>query len=511
MTRKSYAQDISERLLNSPDPEERKNVFLGFDPARGRTPILYVDSWWKEGLWVLGAARIGKTSRALTPLAAQRIRRNDCPVFIVDLKGDEDFFHTIRQETLRLQRRFLFFSNVDYRSTYLFNPLAQSTLQTLTLPQLAEVLVNAMGLWYGFIYGGAYFAFQAISALGDALNLKAVETHNGWSFVRQPGGLRPAATFKHLEQNVRDVVKSKKEYSEAAALVMSLRKLASMLQLNFESGTDSQAIPLTATDAAIHVPTSLFPDTNGQYPVTYLFLRAGAGIVESSLVAKMFIYTLYNAMQLIRDAHRAGQLAGDPPVAPLFIDEYQHLADDASKQILTQGATVGLQFVLANQDVSQLRAANLFDTTWENSGTRLIFSARLEEMQTLLMKLSGEKRIDYIKAYEQADLTRGLGPQFADQGFTMTAMPGPRFERNDIITTSARPGHAFFFPGTDDRHGDYNGYPLHVVCPHWFGPKTHRFIQSQPWPEKTPETIVPAELRGGNLDPFSFIPEHCRV
>ena len=66
---------------------------------------------------ILGATGSGKTAIGLSTLVPQLIRRGDGAVIVLDCKGDQAFFNTVRIEAERAGSTFKWFTNRLYRST----------------------------------------------------------------------------------------------------------------------------------------------------------------------------------------------------------------------------------------------------------------------------------------------------------------------------------------------------------------------------------------------------------
>ena len=95
----------SQRLLQSENPVERDSTFWGHTlhceyPVLVPVPLLF------EHVHILGGTGTGKTALGIAPLMIQLIRRNDGPVMVLDLKGDNALFHTARIEAESADRTF---------------------------------------------------------------------------------------------------------------------------------------------------------------------------------------------------------------------------------------------------------------------------------------------------------------------------------------------------------------------------------------------------------------------
>jgi len=487
---RSIIDDISERLRNSPLSEYQTATYLGSLYGHSKYPVLLSAGTCESGIWVLGGARSGKTQRVIASLAKQSIARNDRPEFVLDLKGDDVLLHTLREEAAKWGRDFWIYTNVPRFSTRLFNPLAQKNLDNLNRSSITELFIASMNLFFGFGYGKQFFSSQSLRAFADSIIAR--ETLNGWSPVK---GVSRAMSFVQLEKRITEVVKKRTELRGAEGLTMVVRQLANVFAMN---GGCCDLHPASAVTAGIQMDRFLRPDANGRFPVLYCYLRAESEPVTSSMTAKLFLNLLKNAVRQRLDEIQLGTLTEPPPLVSVYIDECQHVLDAALQNLLEQGASMGLRFVLANQDVSQLWSGDrdYFPTVWENCGVKVILSSRDNTFQELLMKLSGEKAMHNLSyMLDDKSVAKGrLGPNSALHGiYQVQEAPGPRFERNDLIELSAIPGRAIFIPAQNDSLASYNGYPVMVDVPYVHSPGTFARLKLTPWPAVTPETVVPQD------------------
>ena len=485
--RRSFVDDVSERLRHARHPGLRRSVMLGSYVGEEPFPVLIPDEFWESGFWITGAARSGKTHRALLPLAAQRIRRHDCPVVFVDHKGDDVLFHAIRQEALAAGRPFRYFSNVSYFSTHLFNPLTQDSFRRLSISEQSERLVSAFNLWHGFSYGRFYFSSQSRGAIAEAL--KAGSSGGGWTRRRRP---EPVRNFVGLEEAVRSVIRDHPEYGGAQALLMVVQSLAQIPQINVAPGDSSELQP--ALESAIDVSALLRRNEQGHFPVYYFYLRAQTQLIGAAQISKLLLHSLQDSLRQLRDDSKQGRTATEPPVIALFLDEWQVIADEAFRNLLEQGGSLGLQMVLANQDISQLadREGDMLATVWENCGNKLFFSARDLQLQERLMAGSGEKSV-VVPGLMAAQSWLSDKLTYDASRIQLQLQRSTRLERNHILEMSDRPGRAVYVPPQGVSVGQYGGYPILVDCPYLFRREKYEELDRWPWPPVTDETIVPAD------------------
>ncbi len=452
--------------------------------------MLLADGLWESGIWILGAARSGKTQRVLASLLLQRLWRNDCPICILDCKGDDALFQRTKQECELLGRECWILTNVPQFATRLFNPLDQRHVARMSETAVSETMLTSLNLFNGFGYGPYYFYMQCVETFHTAYLME--DARGTWEPHQGPTRARH---FLQLAKRMPHVIKQRPELKSAEAMVMTVRKLSREFLLNAGCGG---VYPDRAVESAIQLEDLLQPQANGTYPVLYCYLRAESEPVTSSIIAKLVLNLLKNALRQLRDRIQQGAAPGPAPVLPLFIDECQIVLDDALRNMLEQGASLGFQFVLANQDISQLKRSDrdYFSTVWENCGNKIILTCRDDAFQQLLMRLSGEKMTHHLSyVINGLRLLRGqVSPEFSLDGlYQVREMPGPRFERNHFIEASAAPGRALFIPALDEGLTQYAGFPILLHAPFASSQEAFESLKDKPWPAPTPETVVPCD------------------
>jgi hypothetical protein len=105
-----------------------------------------------------------------------------------------------------------------------------------------------------------------------------------------------------------------------------LRQLADVFILN--AGC-SDIYPESAVKPGIQVGNLRKKSANGTYPILYCYLRAESEPVSTSVIAKLVLNLLKNALRQLRDGIQEGEIEGPAPVVPVFIDECQVVSDDA--------------------------------------------------------------------------------------------------------------------------------------------------------------------------------------
>lgn len=474
-----------------------------FDPTV-RYPIILPSELEQHHLLILGATRSGKSSRALLPIAEQKILQQVGPVIVIDMKGDNVMFQRLRTVAELTGRQFKYLTNVPYFSTFLFNPWDQEPLLNVTLPQFVQINMIALNLWHGFGYGRGFYSAQTRSSFMESLrferNPRLVRGRRQWQPTAETERI---TSFQDAYERVH-AMRNHPEYGGASQLLMILRDLANLTPLNFER--EGRPLPQTAIDESIRVSDLLRRDENSRYPVLYLYLRATTELVGVSQIAKLLLYCLYEGLVQARDFYRLGRREEEPPAEVwVGMDEIQHIADDALRTMLEQASGAGMHFALANQNLSQLKQQgdDLIETVWENCGAKLLFTARDVDLQDRLIKISGEKTIHAASyqishdAYRAGKVDERYAIQIANgafQGIEISQQRGPRFDRNLLIEMSNHPSRCLYVPPEGATGVDFGGYPIILDCPYQITKQEYDALDAMPWPEPTPGTIVPEEF-----------------
>src|SRR5690606_13014898 len=137
------------------------------------------------------------------------------------------------------------------------------------------------------------------------------------------------------------------------------------------------------------------------------------------------------AARQFTDFCKQGWVDSDPVEVDVIIDEASYVLDRSLKSMIDQGASMGLRFVIATQDMSQLESEDpkFAKTVFENCGNKVFFTARAASWRDELMKLSGEKPVHHLGyTITGSSINAGmLGPEASYDGlYSVRREPGPR-------------------------------------------------------------------------------------
>lgn len=451
--------DLVDRVRASGDRIEKDSLLLGVN-AHDDSPVVVPRAVFREHAHMLGDSGSGKTSLGIASLMTQFIRFGDCSVVVVDLKGDDlALMEGARVEAERAGLRFRWFSNELDRSTYVFNPLAQSHLAKLTPYQRTDVFAAALGLQYGVDYGRGYY-----SDANSEMLFRALKSRPGGvrSFAELAAVLRERAPFRDVPADLR---------AAGSHLGAVVNRLADARALN---ATPGDGCPDRAAAAAIDMP-----DVFRTPQVVYFHLASAVGMASTAEIARLALYSLLTAAKTAQ---------GPRTQVYLFIDEFQRIVSDNLELVLQQARSLDVGVILANQTLGDLKAvdADLIPTVRANTRFRQIFAASDLVEQEEIVKTSGETTV-YSRAWSQY-LGNALG---ASARLSLTETLSPRLRVNDVLLATDHPQQSIVQIRRGDGYAQYGGFPFVMTSSFHIGRDEYERRKRAPWPERDGETIRP--------------------
>ena len=475
-----------ERLRNSRNPIERRHLLVGYNPTLGYCYLLDIELLF-EHFHILGATGIGKTALGLSTHTIQLIRRNDGPVIIVDCKGDPAFFHTARIEAERAGRTFKWFTNKPHRSTYVFNPLDQSHLPGLTLPEMIGLVTQSLNLHHGDDYGRAWFSIGSRVLLKAAL-LTTMPADSPWVRDGQPyavGQRAPVLSFRDLEQALRAVAADDEEYRNGKHLLYLVESLADFEQLNLAANASPDH---PALRHAIHMPEVI-----EQKQVIYFYLVGAMDVASVGELARLVLYSTLSAAIAHRDR------TGERPRVYFIADEAQALAAKNLEMVLAQAREHGLACILAHQTLSQLNppgGVDLRELVMNCTALKQYFSARDPVLQKYISDISGTVRYADISwdQFKHRVINGEIGRLYAagqvdDIRCRVHERLGPRLETEDLHDISRNLNQSIFVVNRASGYSRFHGaFPMHSDFP--VEKRVHDERREQlPWPDGGDATL----------------------
>lgn len=461
-------------IFGAPPPVPRPavgpdDIVLGHrvDDERGRgrgqvgDPVIVSRDLLKQGhVHVRGRTRSGKTSLMLSPLAlalmeeyelmwtdsrGQRHRAMERDaVFVFDLGGDLALFNAVRKRAKALGRKFSYFS-LDPKRSHYFDPFQSVKADELRVIRICNLLVEAMHLDYGLVYGGSYYTQRNLAGLLRVAD-RAVQ-------ARQAGkttGLRDIAEYL-------DSHREKDEDSIRMAFMFLLRYEQLMPAAN-----DPNVIDLTRAISERHV--------------VYFFTPTMGEASTARQLAGLGLYTTVNAAMQLASQRSKPDRERPLPHAWVFCDEFQEIAGRAFSALLAQASKFGLSLILANQTTTQLESKELSiaDIVRDNTLAKVYFTVTgkrdIEELQTF----SDDDR-DVLHSKTNAPLQ--LNFSAAKEG--ETEFITPMLRKGEILDASATFGQAFAI--IDDGRGHRE--PARIQCAHAMPFAEYRKLRNTPLKE----------------------------
>lgn len=323
----------------------------------GPFPFYLNEDLLRRHVYIAGPTGAGKSSLGVTSLLVQMIeghviegggRSPKRPVVIVDLKGDNPLFHAARQAAAARGQCFKFFNLALDAPSYRFNPFRGFKSKNRSIMQLCQLVLDALALNHGRLYGRGYYTERSRAALVEALD-------------ENPS----VSTFKELHETLQRVLrneKDKKARADAFELLSVVKTLARYPQL-----VTSPEDETTSRDGIIYMP-----DVLKERQVVYFWLPAALESISAGEIAKLVLFNLRAAAQDYKLEH-----PDDPVECLLVIDELQRVAGENLAGILQDARSFGIGAILANQSIGDLKSPNGFDlagTLLTNTVVKLMFT-----------------------------------------------------------------------------------------------------------------------------------------
>lgn len=451
---------IVRRLRDSQNPNEREHLWVGVN-AEDNTPVLVPRELLFQHAHVLGGTGTGKTSMAMTPLAAQLIG-HDCSVVVLDLKGDDALFHTVRLQAENATLPdgtpsplpFKWFRSESRHSTYAFNPFLQSHMKQFTPLERMHIFTKAFGLEYGEGYGKSHFSRQHRELLLALFKLRPeVE-----SFRELAAELGTKDLIAKLQRET-----NRKDLDHAGDLFSMIRELAEIDAINI---TARSGLPAVLAEAIDMVDVVKHPS------VIYFRLPAAISNASDREIGKFALHALLTAAQ----RYRTGR-----PVY-LFIDEFQQIVSEDLEVIFEQARSFRIATILANHHQAQLAKAgpHVLKSVEETTAIAQVFSANDVEFRRTLQELSGES-IYYFASYDR----QGEASEFHEQ-------IGPRHRSHVFMQMTARQNECWFRAKYNKGYLQTDGQPFIMYAGYHIPEKEFERRRAMPWPDAAdhPQTLV---------------------
>ena len=457
---------VLDRIRTSDDKLMRTHLWLG-EAKVGGHPVLLDRRVLHNHAHIMGGTESGKTSRGLAPLIHQLIGE-DCSVVVLDLKGDQTLFEEARDRAAKTGCTFKWFTSESGESTFVFNPLAQPHMASLTPVELADIYTRSLGLDHGEGYGRIHFSRANRTPLLKLLQLEPEID----SFARLALGLdrRKGELFpsRRAQEHGDDLV----AVAESLALVDALNVTAPR-----EDGADPLKHPLSAERRTQLMEHAIEMDDLLREPSVYYFKLPGALHTASDReIGKFALNALLTA---------AYKCKGKKLPVYLVIDEFQMLVSEDLRTVLDQARSMGIYVVLSNQSPSQLGQVgkDLLASIEANTGFKQIFSIHDDQYRRVLSALSGETIYVFTGMTQHPD---------GGESVSMRQEVGPRHRANDFITMSARDEECMVHIKKNTGYSQFDGFPFIVYPDFHIDEAKYNQRKAASWPaeDEHPGTMI---------------------
>ena len=469
-----------DRISKSGCAAENECVWIGFHQQL-QFPLLIPTSLFNQHAHFLGGSGAGKTGLGLATLTAQMIRQKDGPVIVIDGKGDNALFQSVKKWCEEDKRKFKWFTTSAEKSTYLFNPLGQAAIEKFSLSDIVGFFLASLNLFHGTGYGRGWFTQASKTALAEAAKLERM-------------GENKPATLEMFCQQLEVIMQDKKELAKSAKHVLyMLQTLAEFPQLNNAVVNDPPDLAKPPHPACKHAIDML--EVIKKKQVVYFSFDSLTDRSSAGELSRMAIFSIIAAAK----AYESEKF--ETPHVTVIIDEAQNIVASNIGDVIEMARSRGIHFVFSHQSRDQLKldgSTDLrsdFDTCTQ---VKLHFDAQGETVKHL-QEISGE--VGYADGtWEQfmSDLAGGnAAKEFALCRYgnpaiaTVRMQVGPRLTVNEIQDASGEKNSCIISVNRKDGVAQYRGaFPIHIDYP--INAEQFQTNTKLRWPAKDGETISTA-------------------
>ncbi len=473
------------RLGESRNEKERQLLWLGATLWSDYPVVVDPELLW-EHAYLRGDTGSGKTALGMTPMVMQLLRQNQAAIVIIDLKGDQALFQAVKEEADKQGRVFKWFTNELERSTFVFNPLAITRNEAVSLNQVGETLLEALSLSHGEGYGRGYFSRRARQWLTGMLR-KHPDTES----------------FEQLYEyaNRREGIRSPQDYQDVFELLSVLESLSYFPQLNMRPTRPGDPVAAQQKDSALDAAIDLRQVIREKH-VVYFWLPAAAEAASVREIAKLVVYSL------LQEHLRHEREEGFAAKTVLMIDEFQRMASGGFRIILEQARSYGIAAVLANQTFQDLQTpdADIRHTVASNTRLKQTFSAPDVEQQNQLIQGSGNEVVtrDWWLLGLGRLRWRPTPRPVSEVPAVTTAYGLPRISRNQVITVSDDPFASLLAVSRGSGYTQWGGFSIPIsIRDFTITKERYEELKRMKWPAEDKNTLVvrraiptPDEIQG---------------
>ncbi|OPX85782.1 MAG: AAA-like domain protein [Pelotomaculum sp. PtaB.Bin104] len=305
-------------------------VFLGLDDRRRPVRVTWPEM--TEHLHILGGSGTGKTSFAVIPICLQAVKHG-LPVVAIDFKGDKQAIHLLAGEARKAGRKFYFFSLHPQVKSNTYNPInSGGTLSKVERVMTAlELVFEGEAKFYSYCQQAV---FQPLLKFFDGQGVKSTlkDIHQ---IMKDPGLVEKITGDEITPGQIKGLTAALTPY------------------------TDLQRI----NDPEPDIDLSRVLKSKA---VVYFDLRSSVAPEIASAMGKMIAMDL-QALASLRTQR--------DPIALVAIDEFQNMACNAFRNIISKVRSANYALVLSNQALGDLQAVDnsFLNVITTNTRTKIVF------------------------------------------------------------------------------------------------------------------------------------------
>jgi type IV secretory pathway TraG/TraD family ATPase VirD4 len=354
--------NINRYLAKTPENQ----YFLGLDDRR--QPVTVPASDLVEHVHIMGGSGTGKTAFGVTPICIQAIRK-DASLVVIDFKEDKQAIQLLAKAAEENGKRFYFFTLDPSAKSNTYNPLATGAAlnKVERIMTALELVFQGEAKFYSYVQQATFIPLlKELDSRGVKYTLADIQ-----SILLNPG-LVSQLTGQKVDEN------------QIKGLTAALTPFADLEQINS---------PRPDIDLAEIMQ-------NGD--VVYFDLKSALAPEASSAIGKMIAQDLqYQA------AFRTPQ--SRPTI--IAIDEFQNMACQAFRNIISKVRSANFGLVLANQAMGDLQTVgdDFVNTVQVNTRTKIIFNADTPTDAELFSQYCGTVLKTVASYSENQTQTEGIG------------------------------------------------------------------------------------------------------
>ncbi|AGL01119.1 type IV secretory system conjugative DNA transfer family protein [Desulfoscipio gibsoniae] len=358
---KKFQFDINQWLNWVPENQ----YFLGLDDRRRPVTVSATDM--TEHIHILGGSGSGKTAFGVTPICIQAIKKGAALV-VIDFKEDRQAIQLLAQEAITNGKRFYIFTLDPREQTNIYNPLATGT----PLDKVERIMTALELVFAGEAKFYSYVQQATFIPLLKELDRRGVKYTLGdiHGILHNPG-----LVFQLTGQNVDE--------NQLKGLTAALTPFADIEQINSAQ------------------PDIDIGEIMNRGDVVYFDLKSALAPEASSAIGKMIAQDLQYLSAFRSPQSRPAIIA---------IDEFQNMACQAFRNVISKVRSANYGLLLANQAMGDLLAVgdDFANTIQVNTRTKIIFNADTPADAELFSQYTGTVLQTVMNHSENKTQTQGL-------------------------------------------------------------------------------------------------------